>query len=242
MFHGINIGARASSHSTRQKMESSRRILCAELCALFSVCSLLTSARSAFLVSRNSRALAGAQCGACRNGDDRRLIFPLRITTKPLDDLLSAIDDDEEEDDESDLGPIDGMSSSPFIDVDQLYNTELPGPVRSLSDFSRDEDDILMEREDRFYIDEKGERRKVENCILVGVEDLSAKWRLQKQMNQNMRYAEVNNVAAVSSEDNNDNMLFTLEESLTEMRELIKTAGMVCVGGKSSDFGLIYGC
>ena len=40
--------------------------------------------------------------------------------------------------------------------------------------FSRDEDAILTEREDRLYVDENGNRVKVERCILVGVEDLAA--------------------------------------------------------------------
>ena len=50
-------------------------------------------------------------------------------------------------------------------------------------DFSfyyRDEDEILTEREDRLYIDEHGVRRKIERCILVGVEDLAEQRKAKK--------------------------------------------------------------
>jgi len=86
-------------------------------------------------------------------------------------------------------------------------------------DFSfyyRDDDDILTEREDRLYMDHKGMRRKVEKCILVGVEDLSVQRRARK--------AELYYDAM--SEDGVEPPVFTLEESMIEMRELIKTAGM----------------
>lgn len=58
--------------------------------------------------------------------------------------------------------------------------------------------------EDRMYIDENGLVRPMERCILVGVEDGTA-----------IRQRE---------------QLFTLEESMIEMRELIKTAGLDLVG------------
>jgi hypothetical protein len=80
----------------------------------------------------------------------------------------------------------------------------------SFLDIDRNTADILEEREDRLYVDEFGIKRKVETCILVGVEDLSAKRR--------------------SGNDLDDTGYFTLEESMTEMRELIKTAGLELVG------------
>ena len=159
------------------------------------------------------------------------------MTKHPLDELTSIMDEEE-----------DGSLTAGFYDVDHYDNVEeneadnkrfesasgdfyhiddavnVPGAASSLSDFERDEDEILTEREDRFYIDENGNRRKVEKCILVGVEDLSEKRRLMKQRRNNMRY-EMNGV-------DEEDMLFTLEESLVEMRELIKTAGMECVGGE----------
>lgn len=74
----------------------------------------------------------------------------------------------------------------------------------------RNEADILEEREDRLYVDEFGIKRKVETCVLVGVDDLSVKRR--------------------NGIDSYDAGYFTLEESMTEMRELIKTAGLELVG------------
>ncbi len=77
--------------------------------------------------------------------------------------------------------------------------------------FTRDEDDILTEREDRMYVDDKGIKRKIEKCLLVGVENLSAK-----------RHSERDN--------SDDSVYFSLDESMKEMKELIKTAGLDCVG------------
>jgi len=81
--------------------------------------------------------------------------------------------------------------------------------------FNRDEDDILTEREDRLYVDENGLRRKIERCILVGVEDLGK----QRKAKRSERYYN-------PLEEEQEAPLFTLEESLIEMRELIRTAGM----------------
>jgi hypothetical protein len=151
--------------------------------------------------------------------------LPLHVM-KPLDEMASAVGDEEDNEEDGDGDDPASLSSS-FYDLESIYDPELPGMVESFSEFDRDEDEILTEREDRFYVDEKGERRKVEKCILVGVEDLSARRKLHKRMSQNMRYAEIG-YTAVDEED----MLFTLDESLTEMRELIKTAGLECVAGK----------
>lgn len=71
------------------------------------------------------------------------------------------------------------------------------------SGFTREQADILEEREDRLFL----HGRPIERCILVGVEDLSQR-----------------------RKRNADESSFTLEESLTEMRELIRTAGMEIVG------------
>lgn len=160
---------------------------------------------------------------------------PLQVAKNPLDDLAFAADDGlhhgepqlsmfEDIDYENEDDEVEGDSNSLDTALEALDHMgdalDVPGAVSSLSEFDRDEDEILTEREDRFYIDENGHRRKVEKCILVGVEDLSAKRKLQKQRRNNLR------PDGVEEED----MLFTLEESLVEMRELIKTAGMECVG------------
>ena len=100
----------------------------------------------------------------------------------------------------------------------QILSNESMDPD-DLSFFYRDDDDILTEREDRMYMDENGIRRKVEKCILVAVEDLSAMYKARKA---DMYYDPLN--------DETDAPLFTLEESMIEMRELIKTAGLKLSG------------
>ena len=110
----------------------------------------------------------------------------LQISNHPLDELASIVDDSEEQDQGSsfyDVEPGEHQADENFLDAydESEEDTNLPGSVSSFSDFDRDEDQILTEREDRFFIDEKGHRRKVERCILVGVEDLSEKRRLLKK-------------------------------------------------------------
>lgn len=90
-------------------------------------------------------------------------------------------------------------------------------------DFSfyyRDDDDMLTEREDRLYMDDKGIRKKVERCILVGVENLSAQRRARKA---DAYYDPL-------ADDGAEAPVFSLEESMIEMRELIRTAGMELSG------------
>ena len=101
-------------------------------------------------------------------------------------------------------------------------NGGLMADVDSWNDYQRDEDDILTEREDRLFLTEDGtlEDRPREGCILVGVEDLSAKRRAVQ--------AARNAGRELLPEE--DQTYFTLEESMTEMRELIKTSGMELVG------------
>jgi len=170
----------------------------------------------------------------------------LNVAQQPLDDLISSIDkievpsrfydigydnDNNDDDDDDD----DHHSKNSLMD-DELATATTVG---EFADFERDEDAILEEREDRFYVDERGERRTIEKCILVGVEDLSAKRRVLKRQRQQQQQQQQQGEATTgyrSSTINNnvveaEDMAFTLEESLTEMRELIKTAGMECVGG-----------
>lgn len=84
-------------------------------------------------------------------------------------------------------------------------------------EFTRDEDDMMTEREDRLYVDGDGNKRKIEKCVLVGVEDLSARYKSRKS-------------ESVSANPEEWDLYFTLDESMVEMRELIRTAGMECVG------------
>mmetsp|Transcript_8736 Transcript_8736/g.15852 ORF Transcript_8736/g.15852 Transcript_8736/m.15852 type:complete len:654 (-) Transcript_8736:86-2047(-) len=79
-----------------------------------------------------------------------------------------------------------------------------------------DEDDrILTDREDRLfqYINNT---IQAESCILVGVEDLT-KAREAKRMSR-------------KNEDDEFDLMWTLEESMVEMRELIKTSGLSLKG------------
>jgi len=79
---------------------------------------------------------------------------------------------------------------------------------------SDEEDRILTDREDRLfhYINNT---KKVESCILVGVEDLSRIRRERKNSRRN---------------NDEDALTWTMEESMVEMRELIKTAGLSLQG------------
>jgi GTP-binding protein HflX len=104
-------------------------------------------------------------------------------------------------------------------DLERSDIREILTPSVDTDDFSfyyRDEDDLLQEREDRLYTDENGIRRKIEKCILVGVEDLSVQRRAKRA---ELYYNPLEN-------ENIDPPCFTLEESMIEMRELIRTAGL----------------
>lgn len=87
---------------------------------------------------------------------------------------------------------------------------------------------ILTDREERLfqYINNT---QKVESCILIGVEDLSA----QRKANKALRVQQKDggDLAATSATTVDDiSLSWTLEESMTEMRELIKTAGLSLEG------------
>lgn len=100
----------------------------------------------------------------------------------------------------------------------EMMTPLVENPIDFRNVMDRDETDILEELEDRFYVDEKGIKRKVERCLLVGVEDVAAKRRTSKMDPSGLLASETEPV------------YFTLEESLTEMRELVKTAGLELVG------------
>ena len=101
-----------------------------------------------------------------------------------------------------------------------------PAPPSLLADageweaYARDEDELMTEREDRLYMDEEGNAVQVETCVLVGVEDLSAK----------RRYDRRGALSLTTGSPGEEAVHFTLEESMAEMRDLIKTAGMEIVG------------
>ena len=108
-----------------------------------------------------------------------------------------------------------------FEDVESDYDDVLllSSPNMEISDHENnynnnvaltdEEDRILTDREDRLfqYINNT---QKVESCILIGVEDLS--------------------IARKAKKNNELEESYTLEESMVEMRELIKTSGLVLQG------------
>jgi GTPase len=96
------------------------------------------------------------------------------------------------------------------LDVDTSIESYSFNDDGSLMD--RDASDISEEREDRLYVDERGIKRVVEKCILVGVEDMS----IRRQKSTGLPETQ--------------SVYFTLDESMTEMRELVKTAGLELVG------------
>lgn len=102
----------------------------------------------------------------------------------------------------------------------QQQHQQQPQDPDDYSFYYRDEDEILTEREDRLYTDENGIRRKVEKCILIGVENLSAQRKAKKA---ELYYDPL-------SGESVDPPCFTLDESMIEMRELVRTAGMEIVG------------
>lgn len=118
--------------------------------------------------------------------------------------------------------------SSSFYDIPEYHDDDLVDKFASIDvsnsnawnapSTSRSEADILEEREDRLYLDSTNAQGKImrESCVLVGVEDLSAQ-----------RRARDKRIVGAAA---NINDVFTMEESMTEMKELIKTAGLELVG------------
>jgi len=151
-----------------------------------------------------------------------RATTPLRVLTPPdrkenqrivLDIPGEDLNDDNDEP-ASFLDLEQSMSSSYAFED---YQDDVDNSVE-FTGMERDEADMLEEREDRLYVDESGIKRRVETCILVGVEDNTARRRSDRNSDSN------------SNNDDDQQPYFTLEESMTEMRELLRTAGLECVG------------
>ena len=168
---------------------------------------------------------------ACNSLNKNAGTTRLCATKEPASNQLFEIDDDGDTDDANyEQASFEDIDDDVDHDDDDVYytpsestgNSVLPAPdglmadVDSWNEYQRDEDDILTEREDRLLLED----RPREGCILVGVEDLSAKRRAVQ--------AARNAGRELSPEE--DQTYFTLEESMTEMRELITTAGMELVG------------
>jgi len=90
-------------------------------------------------------------------------------------------------------------------------SNDLSTTQRQIPSYLRDEEEMLTEREDRLYATTSNRQRTVEACILVGVDDISE----ERQQHRT---------------GGTTTTIFTMEESMKEMRELIKTAGMELKG------------
>jgi len=103
----------------------------------------------------------------------------------------------------------DSIESTPSITMDYGDNALTDEEVR-----------ILDDREERLF-NYINNTQKVESCILVGVEDLSAQRKANKALRMQQRES-----GDLTTTLDDISLSWTLEESMTEMRELIKTAGL----------------
>lgn len=137
---------------------------------------------------------------------------------------LDAIDVDYDlgydfDDDDDDLYStnIDDLQTSIYSNI-QFDDPSSTKKLTAEDSYTRDDDEILTEREDRFYINEQGETRKREKCILIGVENLNAKRKsTQKHMSN-------------PDDPTQWDVYFDLDQSMDEMKELINTCGMELAG------------
>jgi len=116
-----------------------------------------------------------------------------------------------------------------FEDVESEYDATLSDAVDDDADaemseyesnaLTDEEDRTLTDREDRLF-QYVNNTQKVESCILVGVEDLSRARRARKLSRQSDN----------PDDDIDVSLTWTLEESMVEMRELIKTSGLLLKG------------
>lgn len=165
--------------------------------------------------------------GASQGNNEVHLESPQQEKQQPLFDTASDHDNSIEvmdslfEDIESEFDDLEKehhktSSSDPDVEAPDYTDTAL----------TDEEDRILTDREDRLfqYINNT---QKVESCILVGVEDLSAQRKANKavRMQQQQQQGDLA-TAEVSTTMDDIALSWTLEESMNEMRELIKTAGL----------------
>lgn len=144
--------------------------------------------------------------------------------------LFDASDDVTDDDD--------AENTSIFEDVESEFDdlTEETSESTSIPDYT--ENNVLTDEEARI-LDDREERlfqyinntQKVESCILIGVEDLSAQRKANKALRMQQK-EEGDVIAGTTTTTNIDDisLSWTLEESMTEMRELIKTAGIQLEG------------
>lgn len=161
------------------------------------------------------------------------MMFPKGLVvlsaTRDQEALWKVEDDEQEKDSGSSTLALDGESLSEeeggggggFYDLNYDYDNQNDGDyydneeedsnpdvvtTHRTKSFQRDEDLILTEKEDRLF----EHTVETEKCILVGVEDLGLARRSSRG----------------SSPSQEPQVYFSLAESMTEMRELLKTAGL----------------
>jgi GTP-binding protein HflX len=150
---------------------------------------------------------------------------------KDMSSFQEVENDNDEDDDDSimDMNIIDVEYDLEYDD-DDLYSTNIEDMDTSIytpesmgqsthedfDSFTRDTDDILEEREDRLYVNELGEESVREKCILIGVENLSAKRKERMSLQSN--------------NPEEWEVYFDLDQSMDEMKELITTGGLELAG------------
>lgn len=134
-----------------------------------------------------------------------------------------------------------------FEDIESDYfnnnNDQTATQLMTLSDYNAgsvipltdEEARIIEDREERLF-QYVNNTRLAERCILVGVEDLSSARKARKIGRQRIREDNdsvddnVSNNEQRGSNVDDISLTWTLEESMVEMRELIKTSGLVLEG------------
>mmetsp|Transcript_5307 Transcript_5307/g.11226 ORF Transcript_5307/g.11226 Transcript_5307/m.11226 type:complete len:674 (+) Transcript_5307:109-2130(+) len=118
---------------------------------------------------------------------------------------------------------------SEFDSFDETKPTSQDEIIENTSSITTDYADNALTDEEVRILDDREERlfnyinntQKVESCILVGVEDLSAQRKANKALRMQQRES-----GDLTTTLDDISLSWTLEESMTEMRELIKTAGL----------------
>ena len=150
---------------------------------------------------------------------------------------LEDEDEDEDEDEEfedqmnHEIDP--GYEEKIFTqydDKDENYHDGHADHGESSVLYNRDLDLIEEEREDRLF----SNAVKEERCILVAVEDLAKSRRarngnLEGDIHSGVLSIDIDN-ENWDDDSNDDSVYFSIDESMNEMRELIKTAGLTLVG------------
>jgi len=185
----------------------------------------------------------------------RRRAAIIRMASSLFDDVAIGQHQQQggSDDDDGDIIAA-GMTCPPvfFEDIDSDYfnndNDQTTTTTRSmsLSDYNAGSVILPLTDEEARIIEDREERlfqyvnntRLAERCILVGVEDLSSarkarkigRQRSSREENDSQDDDNVSNNEQRNNADDDISLTWTLEESMVEMRELIKTSGLVLEG------------